>query len=268
MLPPARISALILGLVACQPSFTSSTTEDVDNEAANDSPTDTGEVDWSDWEGAELIVHAPESGALVWLDEDTDFEAEIVNTNGETLDWDEISWSSSIDEDWEEQGTEFENDELIAGQHDLRVETTLPTGDHLVWMVGGIRVQHEFAGTYVGNMIVDSTSEYDGTELTTSCIGAAILVVDAQGEGATGDSNCLISLLGYDLDAAYDFSLEIDGEDLNGTAALDLTWSTVDFEANGSIDDGEMTATWSDTIYDTIEMEGSLELERISSEIP
>jgi hypothetical protein len=233
-------------------------------------PIDTGEEeeDWSAWEGAELVVHSPESGALIWLGEEAEFEAEIIAVDGSSLDWEEVLWSTDLDENWDAQGLEFENDALIAGLHDLRVETTLPTGDHLVWVVGGVRVQHEHAGTYVGNMLVDATTEYDGSELTTTCIGAAILIVDAEGSAATGDSNCLISLLGYDIEANYDFDMSLDGDDLEGTAALDLTFSSMDFEALGEVEDGTMTASWADSLYGTVEMAGTLELERISYEIP
>jgi hypothetical protein len=271
MSTPLRVILIPLLSIACQPRFTTSEAEEFSDSDVVEDNVDEDEdetEDWSAWEGAELIVHSPESGSLLWLGEDTDFEAELIAVDGSSLEWSEVAWTTSIDDDWTGSGLEFEDDDLIAGLHDLRVETTLPTGDHLVWTVGGVRVQHEHAGTYVGNMLVDATSDYDGTEYTTTCIGAAIIAVNAEGELASGDSNCLISLLGYDIDANYDFELDIDDDEIEGVAALDLVWSSVDFEATGEIEDGMLTASWADTLYDTILMEGTLELERISYEIP
>lgn len=266
-----RVILIPMLTIACQPRFTTSEAEDITDSEVDDDELDEDEEeieDWSAWEGAELVVHSPESGSLLWLGEDAEFEAELIATDGSSLDWSDVAWSTSIDDDWTGDGLEFEDDELIAGLHDLRVETTLPTGDHLVWIIGGVRVQHEHAGTYVGNMLVDATSGYDGTEYTTTCIGAAIIAVDAEGALASGDSNCLISLLGYDIDANYVFDLDIDDDEIEGVAALDLVWSSVDFDATGEIEDGTLTASWADTLYDTILMEGTLELERISYEIP
>ena len=251
----------------CQPRFTSSTSD------AIDASTDTGdsaspEEDWSGWEGAELVVRTPESGQLLWLGEDSDFQAEIIALDGTSIEWNEIAWSSNLSAEWNGEGRDFVDDSLTVGLHDLRVETTLPTGDHLVWTVGGVRVQHQQAGTYVGNMLVDATSEYDGTEYTTTCIGAAIVIINAEGDIASGDSNCLISLLGYDIDANYLFDFAIDDEDLTGNAKLDLVWSTVDFETTGEVSDGNLSASWSDYLYDTIEFSGTLDLERISYDAP
>ena len=226
------------------------------------------EEDWSEWEGAELVVHSPAAGELLWLGEPNTFQADIIGTDGTVLDWDALNWTTDLDSEWLAVGTDFEDNTLSAGVHNLKVETTLPTGDHLVWVVGGVKVLHEHAGTYVGNMIVDAISEYDGTEYTASCIGAAILVVDQEGQSATGDSTCLLSILGYDLEANYDFTLDINADELDGTAALDLTFTTTDFEAIGEVESGALTASWNDSLYGTLDISGTLELERISYDIP
>ena len=254
-------------LLACQPRFTSSVAEDVDTATSG---LDSGieEEDWSEWEGAELVVHSPAAGELLWLGEPNTFQADIIGADGTVLDWDALNWTTDLDSEWLAVGNDFENDALSAGVHNLRVETTLPTGDHLVWVVGGVKVLHEHAGTYVGNMIVDAISEYDGTEYTASCIGAAILVVDQEGQSATGDSTCLLSILGYDLEANYDFALDIDADELDGTAALDLTFTTTDFEATGEVESGALTASWNDSLYGTLDISGTLELERISYDVP
>ena len=77
-----------------------------------------------------------------------------------------------------------------------------------------------------------------------------------------------MSILGYDLEANYDFSLDIDADELDGVVQLDLTFTTTDFEASGEVEDGELTASWNDSLYDTLDMSGSLELERISYDVP
>ena len=92
------------------------------------------------------------------------------------MDWEELTWTTDLDSDWSETGANFENDTLPAGLHNLKVETTLPTGDHLVWVVGGVQYCTNMLVPMWAITIVDAISESDGMEYTASCIGAAIVV--------------------------------------------------------------------------------------------
>lgn len=228
---------------------------------------DTGgedEPDWSEYDGASLVVHSPASGDILDLGEDADFEAEILSAEGETLDFDDIVWTSTLDADWTETAAEFESDALIAGIHDLVVTAELPNGDRLQSTLGYVRVLHPDAGIYFGDLMVDTTFEYDGTAYTTTCIGAATLIIDAEGESATGESSCTISLMGYDLDAAHVFDFEPDDGELSGTTSIDFTLGSFDFDIEGEVDDGELVATWADDVYGYADISGELDLVRVS----
>jgi len=263
---PRLFIGLILAVVGCK-SEQGVTLQDNGYVAPED-----GEEDENEWteeeleafEGATLVILEPTSGAFVPWGEESDFEAELLDADGEPLDFDEITWTSDAQDDWLPSGLEFEDDSLEAGLHDLSVEARLPNGDRLNTTVGGIRVQHEDAGIYAGALYVDTTAEYEGTELTTTCIGSATLIVDVYGETATGESVCTIALLGYEIDAAHVFDFANQEGDLTGAAAIDLAVIQYEFEIEGEIDDGELSATWGDDVYGYADITGELDLIRIT----
>lgn len=224
------------------------------------------EPDYSEFDGASLVVISPESGDILDLGEDADFEAEIIGADGEPLDFDGVVWTSTLDDDWNGSGLDFKDDQLIAGVHDLVVTAALPNGDRLVNTIGYVRVLHPDAGIYFGDLFVDTTIDYNGTSYTTTCIGAATLIIDAEGETATGESTCTISLLGYDLEAGHLFDFENDDGDLSGTTAIDFAIGSFDFDIEGEVDDGDLSATWSDDVYGYAQIAGELDLVRVSRE--
>lgn len=221
------------------------------------------EPDYSEYDGATLQILSPESGAFYPLGEDVPFEAVILAADGSGLDFEDVVWTTTVDGDWEGRGTDFQ-DELTVGTHTITATAALPNGDRLGWTVSGVLVQHEDAGTYVGDLAVDFTVDYEGTPITTTCFGAATLYVDAWGEAALGESACTVSLLGYDLDTTYDFEFEVKDEELSGQAALDLVIFESQFDATGTLSDGELFATWEDSLLGYIDFLGELELTRIS----
>ncbi len=221
------------------------------------------EDDFSEYDGATLEVIEPLSGTLYPLDEGVPFHAVVYAADGSVLPFDDIQWVSSIDTSWAGLGDDFVDD-LDVGTHTITAVADLPNGDRLGWTVGGVRVQHRDAGTYVGDLMVDFTIEYDGVPYTTTCIGAATMVVDAWGETAIGDSACTTSLLGYDLDSTYEFDFFIEDEELDGEAILDLVWFESQFSAVGTLGDGELTATWEDNFLGFLDFAGELDLTRVS----
>ncbi len=256
---------LLVALVGCK-SDQGVTLQDDGSVAPGDGEEET---EWTEeeleaFEGATLVILEPTSGAFVPLGEGADFEAELLDTDGEPIEFDEITWTSNAQDTWVPSGIAFEDDTLDAGLHDLSVEAQLPNGDRLNTTVGGIRVQHEDAGIYAGALYVDTTAEYEGTELTTTCIGSATLIVDVYGETATGESVCTIALLGYEIDAGHVFDFANDEGDLTGAASIDLTVLEYEFEIEGEIDDGELSATWSDDVYGYAAIAGELDLVRIT----
>jgi hypothetical protein len=225
--------------------------------------------EFTEYDGASLVVDSPASGdVLPWGDE-SDFEAYVVGADGTTMDFEDIVWTTSVD-DWTATGTDFENDDLDVGEHTLTIEALLPNGDRLQTQLGAVRVQHPDAGIYAGSMIVDLTADYDGTDITASCIGAVTLIVDAYGEAATGDSSCLVSLLGYELETAYIFDLGLDGEDVEGDASIDLFGYELAMDALGGIGEGALDAAWSGSLAGFADVAGELDATRVSldTELP
>jgi hypothetical protein len=147
----------------------------------------------------------------------------------------------------------------------------LPNGDRLAYSIGGVLVQDEAAGIYVGDMLVDVETEYGGTPITTSCVGGVTMYVDAYGEAAEGESSCVISLFGYDTELAHVFELEL-GEDgaAVGAAIVDFGWFDYGFEASGELEDEELVAEWSQEIdvYLTLTVTGSLDVVRVTRDLP
>ncbi len=260
---------LALGLiVGCAPDYTTGLTDSKgDAGGGGDDGADTGDIveeDTSLYDGATLVILEPEPGAFLPLGEDADFEAIVLDAEGNELDWDDIAWTSNIQSGWDLTGASESDDGLDVGTHSILASATLPNGAVVQDRAGAVLVQHEDAGTYVGNMILDLTGEYQGTPLTASCVGASIVVVDAYGETAEGASDCVISLLGFDQQARLVFDLESDDGDLSGESAIDLSFIQYGFDTDGSIDDGVLEAEWADSVFGFIDVAGSMTLERVT----
>jgi hypothetical protein len=217
------------------------------------------------YDGASLIVEAPLSGDFLPLGEDADFIATVYSADGEPMDFDNISWRTDLDTDWALLGTDAEDDSLAVGRHAITAEAILPNGDRLSSTMGGILVQHEDAGIYVGDVQADVTLSYDGADYTTGCIGATTIIVDPYGETAIGDSSCIISLLGFEQELDYSFDMTLDSGDLGGSAAVNLLLFEIDFDVSGEVADGEMVGSWESS--DFVEIAGDLDATRVSRDV-
>jgi len=235
-------------------------------ESADTTPVDTGPTDEeldAIWGDTQLVITSPHSGDFLPLGVLSPFQAEILDADGNPMDFDDIQWSSSIDSDWAPTGKDFE-DTLSVGTHDITATAELPNGDRLAYTVGGVLVQSEDTGIYAGSVQIDVTVEYGGTPYTVSCIGATTITVNQEGDNATGTSTCTISLFGYDTDANQDIDLDVASGGLSGEVALDLSLFSYGFDASGSVADGELSATWSDDVYGYASVEGTLEATRLT----
>jgi hypothetical protein len=260
-------SALIWsGTLGCQPNFSASEVSvgDVAGDAGGDNTTTPEDPVDEAWDTATLVVTSPLTGDFLPLGEPADFVAEVRDAEGELMDWDAISWSSDVDNGWAPEGADFEDDGLAVGRHNLQVQTTLPNGDRLVYTVGGVLVQHEDAGTYVGDANIDLASEYDGTAYTMTCIGAVILFIDAMGEKGTGETSCTLALMGYDMDVLHIFDLDIQDGQVSGSTSADFSFFAYSFDTLGEVADGQLGATWADNILGYADIAGELDLARIS----
>lgn len=198
------------------------------------------EEDFSEYDGATLRIVSPQSADFLALEESHAFEATLIDAAGLPIVFDAVSWTSNADTAWA-PGTAlvFEDETLDVGLHDITAEVALPNGDRLAHTVGGVRVQSMYAGTYAGMFSADIT--YDTYAF--ACSGAALLVVDAYGEEATGEATCKLSLMGFDIDAVFIFDLENDEGDLEGEVSADLGFTAVPFEAEGELDPETKTLT-------------------------
>jgi hypothetical protein len=231
-----RHAALFLLLSACGGTTGVIAVGDTDS-VGNPDEHDTGTIpDYSEYDNATLRIVTPTSGAFLALEESHEFVAELLGEDGAPLDFDGITWSSSVDDAWDHSGRTFEDQTLSVGLHDITAQVSLPNGDRLAYTAGGVLVQSWYAGTYAGLFSADVTFDYQGTPVTVTCSGDALLVVEPMGEHATGDSTCLLSLMGFDLPADFVYDLDNDDGDLTGTANVDLGFFQVPFDATGTLD--------------------------------
>lgn len=229
---------------------------------------DTGDTeDLQDYEGATLRIDEPQAGDYLPLGETASFTAVVLDAEGNPIPDVEVTWTSDIDTDWGQTAAVFEDDSLEVGTHTLTAQAWLPNGAVVSDRAGAVLVQHEDAGTYVGNMVLDVSGEYQGTPLTASCIGAAVVRVDASGEVAGGSSECIISLLGFAQAAGIVFDLGVDDGDIDGESALDLSFIQYGFATTGEVGSGNLSAEWADNVLGFIDVAGSMELERITRDV-
>ena len=215
------------------------------------------------WQEATLEILSPEPSAFIPLGEEYLFEAIILDSAGEELEFSEIEWSSSVDSAWSYTSDSFQ-DELSAGQHAITAQARLPNGDRLSYVVGGVLVQHPNAGIYAGTTSIDITIN-NPTPLIVSCSGGVTLTVEPSGEIGLGEGDCIVNINGGDIPSTYIFDLEIDETDVGGSAALDLWLIQQEFPLVGTIGNGELTATWSDSILGGyLDVAGTLDLTRVS----
>jgi hypothetical protein len=238
----------------------------VDDGLAEDSgvePEDTGEDVESVWSEATLEVLSPQSAEFIFLGEETLFEAAIFDEDGNELEFTEIEWSSSEDSSWIQSGDSF-YDTLIAGRHAITAQAKLPNGDRLSYVAGGVLVQHPNAGIYAGTTSIDVTINYS-PPITVSCSGGVTVTIDTAGEFGTGQGDCIVNINGADIPSSYLFDLELVEDVVGGTAALDLWLIQQAFPLVGSVGDGELTASWNDSILSGyIDVVGTLDLTRVS----
>lgn len=270
--------AALLTLVACENQYVVGEEEEAlvgtdDTDADEDTaPADTAdtapEEDWSEFDGARLVIKTPASGEFLAWGRDHDFTAEVQDADGNVLDFDDILWTSDVDDAWTLVGADLEDDSLDVGTHALTATADLPNGDRLAYTIGGVLVQSAYTGVYTGTISVNASGDYDGTTYSAGCGGAITLVVDAYGETITGDAGCLLSLLGYELDTSYVFDLENDEGDIGGVAALDLGWYQYEIDATGTVDeDGALALSFSQDVLGFVQLDAEVDATRVSRDV-
>lgn len=237
-----------------------------DADATTNADTNDDDVELGDWSGATLVVESPQSGEVLPYSELSNFSAVVLDADGEATDFDDLVWTTNAGP-WTETGADFESDGLDVGTQAITVDATLPDGTVLRNTVGGVRVQHPDAGTYVGNLAVNLAGEFNDFPINAACVGAAIITVDAYGETAVGDSTCVVSLLGFSTEALHVFNFAVDDTAVFGDVALDLSFFQVDFEVEGELGNEALTAEWATDYGGFLAIDGSLDLLRVTTEI-
>lgn len=257
----------LLSLVACESQYV--ITDSPAELGVDETDTDTTpEEDYSEFDGAQLVIVTPASGDFLPYEEPSDFEAQILDAEGNVMAFDDIVWTSDVDDAWSLLGATLEDDTLDVGTHALTATAELPNGDRLAYTIGGVLVQSIYTGVYTGTLNVTAEGDYNGTTLSTGCGGAITLVVDAYGETAEGDAGCLINLLGYEVDTTYLFDLENDDGALAGTAALDLSFYQLEIETEGAIDDdGVLTLAFATDVFGLLTLDATVEAARVTRDI-
>ena len=229
-----------------------------------DSGLDTGDPDPM-WDEAWLMVEAPTSGSFLPMNEEAGFEAVVYDVDGENTGFEDIGWTSSADEDWSGTGASFTDDSLPLGKHDFTATAHLANGDRLAYSVGDVLVQSLYAGTYTGSVYVETSLEYDGVAYTFSCAGGANGVVGMEGEEITGDAECMLSLMGYDMDLAFVIEATNTEGAVDGYVGVDLMFYTYEMDGTGKLsEDGEMSIDFSGEVLGYLDLAGTVELSRIS----
>ena len=215
------------------------------------------------WDEATLEILSPQPAEFIELGTETLFEAVILDTEGNSLDFTEIEWSSSEDVSWEAMGDSF-YDLLDVGQHAITAQAHLPNGDRLSYVVGGVLVQHPNAGVYSGTTSIDVTIN-NSTPIVVSCSGGVTVTINAAGEIGTGEGDCIVNINGNDIPSTYFFDLEIEDNTVGGVAILDLWLIQQSFPIEGTVENGELNASWSDSVLGNyIGVDGVLNLSRVS----
>jgi len=262
--------ALLLTLFACESQYVIADNEDLVGSDDTVGDTDTGEPepDYSMFDGATLVVTSPASGDFLPYEQDATFSAEVRGADGSVLEFDDIAWSSDIDDAWALSGASVQDDSLDVGTHALTAIAELPNGDRLAYTIGGVLVQSAYTGVYSGTLQITGSGDYNGTEYSAGCAGALLLVVDAYGDTVSGDAGCLIALLGYELDMAYVFDLANEEGDLAGATALDLTWYQLDIDTTGTMtEDGAINGSFAQDIYGLVQIDGEFDAARVSRDV-
>lgn len=267
--------SMILFLLACTAEENNETLcpEDIQDSAITLEPTSEPSEpaeepeDFSIWEDATLRIVSPLPAQRIGIGEDQEFLATLVNQEGEELPLEEVDlqWTSDIDESWSFGDFSFTDATLSPGTHVIEAQAILPSNDRLTYALGGIKVQHPYAGTYSGTTTINATiTDWNGNETVVSCAGAATLVVNLEGTKATGSSACILQLFGQAQETSYEFDIDINESDLSGLAIADFVIAQRDFPLTGTISENTMSASWADTVYGTIDVEGQLDLEKVS----
>ena len=269
----ALMPFIALILPACSPQYGVALKGETLADSAVNEPDDENEEevpeDFTMYEDAVIRIVRPASGDFVAYGEPYEFEAVITNPDGEELEVDGIKWKSDEDEAWTVTGLTVEDDSIDVGTHTITAEVVMPDGARVAHTIGGVLVQHEAAGTYIGDMVLSLDASFGETPVGASCVGAAVVVIDTYGETVDGSSECTLDLLGYaSFDVAHGFEYDLDDNELEGSALVAIPFlGELPFSSEGTLDDETITTVWEGGFGETFQIDGVLEVTRLTRDI-
>jgi hypothetical protein len=224
------------------------------------------------YEHAVLKVYEPVSGSIHAAGQPVAVAAEVLDPDGFPLPIKDVVWRSdrldhvlhaSMDGDLP----------LPVGVHEVSATVRLPDGGRLATTVGGVRVQSEATGIYVGETILRLEMEFEGQMVQPSCIAGLALTVDEAGERILPrGGSCKLELLLFSFDLEYELSATIDAETVEGTIVYDIAgFLKLPFEFEGTLSDGLFSASFEGDLtlplVGTGWVEGSLNATRVTRSI-
>lgn len=269
----AMLSLVTLILPACSPQYGVALKGDTLDESGVDTPVDEPEEeipeDLTIYEDAIIRIVQPTSGDFVAYGEPYTFEAVVTSPEGDTISVDGIEWTSDADEAWAVAGLTAEDDSIDVGTHNITAEVVMPDGARIAHTIGGVLVQHESAGTYIGDMVLSLDASFGETPVGASCVGAAVVVIDTYGETVDGSSECTLDLLGYaSFDVAHGFEYELTDDELEGSALVAIPFlGELPFSSEGTLEDETITTVWEGGFGETFQIDGVLEVTRLTRDI-
>lgn len=230
----------------------------------DDTIDDVPEDDFSEFDGARLVVHSPVSAEILYLDEGQYLDAEVVDADGIPMDFDEILWESDQVEGAIHIGL-AEEISLPAGIHAFTVTAELPNGDRLQTIIGGVRIQSRHTGVYAGQVTINVALDYQGTPVNAQCVGGLDFVLDMEGEAFGGAGSCSINLVvipGFDV--AYNINADVDGEDVAGQIGVNVLFFDLPLAFEGGFVDEETIEAGFEGGILTVTLTGAIDAHRVS----
>ena len=222
------------------------------------------EDEFPEFDGATLAVHSPVSADILFVEDDVYLDAEVIDSDGVPMDFDDIVWETD-QEDGPIATGRVADVGLDWGIHAFTVTADLPNGDRLQTVLGGVRIQGRHTGIYSGNFQINIDAEFQGTPITAACLGGLDFVVDMSGETLLGeDGSCTINLFVMgEFDVGYAVEGEIDDDDANGAVQVDLGFFDLPVGWEGGFDDDSLYGEFAGTAI-LFDFTGSIDAHRVS----
>ena len=224
----------------------------------------TDSIDTSpEFDGATLAVHTPASASINHTELGLDLSAELLDIEGNPLEFEDISWTFVGDEEPTFVGNETTL-ELEPGIYDILVMASTPNGGLLQTTLNGVRVQGERTGVYAGNLEMAAALEFQGTAVNTGCVGGITFEIGMDGEVIEGDGGCSMILVILDpIDVSYSLGGEVDGADAAGDIGLDLGFFELPVGWDGGFEGDVFAASFAGNAV-LFEFEGVINATRIT----